>query len=399
MQEDHFIRFGDFLKKIRLDKGLTLEMISDDIKISVKYLKALEDSNLELFPNEVLISGFLRAYSEYLGVDVWYVSSLFKQYKRDLNSHYIGIKAEEQNISLNFINEGGLREKYFDILKIDFFKMVKILLSVVSVIVLMLLILNFFGIKRFVGKLFSANHVSGKTPEFHKIIFDKENFWNVILKEGDFLSLIYDSAISEYKISFLNDDLVMTNNLENGRYIFKLGESQKINLNNTVKVKMIYENYSRSNSQEAHISLESIVLNVGYVFETNLSSRFNILNWGFEVNGPKGRVISEYPTVYFSQDMVTIDLVINFLNNTFLRYADESNLYGQSLLAAKGVPLNLTFKNSIILFLSRLSDMNIVIQGKDITSSLKSFGNELMAVQFFWLKNPRGFELKISEVY
>ncbi|MBW6187243.1 helix-turn-helix domain-containing protein, partial [Pseudomonas aeruginosa] len=62
MQENHFIRFGDFLKKARVEKGLTLEMISDDIKISVKYLKALEDSNIELFPNEVLASGFLRAY-------------------------------------------------------------------------------------------------------------------------------------------------------------------------------------------------------------------------------------------------------------------------------------------------------------------------------------------------
>ncbi|ASQ29140.1 hypothetical protein CDQ96_01690 [Borrelia miyamotoi] len=399
MQENHFIRFGDFLKKARVEKGLTLEMISDDIKISVKYLKSLEDSNIELFPNEVLASGFLRAYSEYLGVDVWYVSSLFKEYKKNLNSNYIGIKDEEQNINLNFMNEGGFGEKYFNLFKIDFYKMIKILLGVMSVIVLILLILNFGGIKQFLGKIFKANHVARRTPRFHEVIFDKESFWNVVLGEGDFLSLIYGNSIAEYKISFLNDNLVIINNLENGRYIFKLGESQKIDLDGTIRVKMVYDNYSQGNIQEAHVSLEFFVLNSEYVIETNLSKRFNILNWGFKVNGPKDRVISEYPTVYSSQNIVNIDLVINFLNNTFLRYADENNLYGKSLLASKGVPLILNFKNSVIIFLSRLSDMNIVLQGKDITSFLKSFGREIMAFQFFWLKTPGGFDLKVSEVY
>ena len=102
MEENDFVKFGDFLKKARVDKGLTLEVISDEIKISIKYLKALEDSNIELFPNEVLAVGFLRTYSEYLDVDVWYISSLFKEYKRRLNDSYIGIKSENKNVGSNF---------------------------------------------------------------------------------------------------------------------------------------------------------------------------------------------------------------------------------------------------------------------------------------------------------
>ncbi|WP_421622803.1 helix-turn-helix domain-containing protein [Borrelia sp. MN22-0132] len=399
MERNNFIRFGDFIKKARIDKGLTLEMISDDIRISVKYLKALEDSNIELFPNEVLALGFLRTYSEYLGIDVWYVSSLFKEYKRRLNSSYIGIKTENQNGSLNFVNEGRLGNQYLDLSKIAFPKIIQISVGLVSIILLILLILNFSGIKQFIGKFFQANHAAKRTPGVHEVLFDKESFWNVTLGDGDFLSLVYGNAIANYRVSFMNDDLVVTNDLKNGRYVFKLGKFREINLSDNVKVKIVYDNYSQGQVRKAHVSLESFMLNIEYVLETSLSSRFNVLNWGFEVNGPKSRAISEYPTVYSSQDISNIDLMINFLNDTFLRYADESNIYGKSLLVSKGIPLNLNFKKSLILFLSRLSDVNIILQGKDITSILKGYGREIMAIQFFWLKTPGGFDLKVSEVY
>lgn len=399
MERNNFIRFGDFIKKARIDKGLTLEMISDDIRISVKYLKALEDSNIELFPNEVLALGFLRTYSEYLGIDVWYVSSLFKEYKRRLNSSYIGIKTENQNGSLNFVNEGRLGNQYLNLSKIAFPKIIQISVGLVSIILLILLILNFSGIKQFIGKFFQANHAAKRTPGVHEVLFDKESFWNVTLGDGDFLSLVYGNAIANYRVSFMNDDLVVTNDLKNGRYVFKLGKFREINLSDNVKVKIVYDNYSQGQVRKAHVSLESFMLNIEYVLETSLSSRFNVLNWGFKVNGPKSRAISEYPTVYSSQDISNIDLMINFLNDTFLRYADESNIYGKSLLVSKGIPLNLNFKKSLILFLSRLSDVNIILQGKDITSILKGYGREIMAIQFFWLKTPGGFDLKVSEVY
>ncbi|AJW73157.1 helix-turn-helix domain-containing protein [Borrelia hermsii] len=399
MERNNFIRFGDFLKKTRIDKGLTLEMISDDIRISVKYLKALEDSNIESFPNEVLAVGFLRTYSEYLGVDIWYVSSLFKEYKRRLNSSYIGIKTDDQNGNSNFVNEGRLGSKYFDILKIDFSRVIKILVGVMSAILLILLISNFSGFKQFLGRIFKVNHATRRAPEMHEVFFDKESFWNVALGDGDFLSLVHGNSIAKYKVSFVNDDLVITNDFQNGRYVFSLGKSREIDLNDNIKVKIVYDNCSQGKVRKAHVSLESFMFNVEYVLETNLSSRFNVLNWGFEVNGPKSRVINEYPTVYSSQDISNIDLVIRFLNDTFLRYADDDNLYGKSLFVSKGVPLSLNFKRSLILFLSRLSDVNIVLQGKDITSILRNYKREIMAVQFFWLKTPGGFDLKVSEVY
>ncbi|UPA16211.1 helix-turn-helix domain-containing protein [Borrelia coriaceae] len=394
MERDNFIRFGDFLKKARIDKGLTLEMISDDIRIAVQYLKALEDCNIESFPNEVLALGFLRTYSEYLGIDVWYVSSLFKEYKRRLNSSYIGIRTEEQNSNSNFESEVRLGDKYLELSKI-----IRILVVIISVVVLIFLVSHFSEIRQFVGKMFNTNHSVKRSPGVHEVLFDKESFWNVALEEGDFLSLVYGNSIANYRVSFMNDDLVVTNDLKNKRYIFQLGKFQEIDLGENVKVKIVYDNCSQGKVRKAHVSLEFFMLNAEYVLETSLPSRFNILNWGFEVNGPKSRVISDYPTLYSSQNISSIDLVINFLNDSFLRYVDESNIYGKSLLVSKGAPLSLNFKKSLILFLSRLSDVNLVLQGKDITSILKGYGREIMAVQFFWLKTPGGFDLKVSEVY
>ncbi|AFI31132.1 helix-turn-helix domain-containing protein [Borrelia crocidurae] len=400
MDRSDFIRFGDFLKKTRIDKGFTLEMIADDIRISIKYLRALEDSNIESFPNEVLAVGFLRTYSEYLGVDVWYVSSLFKEYKRRLNSNYIGIKSDDQNGSVTFVSESKLGNKYFDVTNIGFSKIIKILVGVVGIVFLVFVITNISGFKQILGRIFKANYVGKRVPEVHEVLFDKENFWNVVLGEGDFLSLIFGNSIAKYRVSFMNDDLVITNDLENEQYVFNLGKFREVDLNGNIRVKIVYDNYSQDKVRKAHVSLESFMLNVEYVFETNLSNRFNVVNWEFEVNGPKNRVISEYPTVYSSTNISDINLSINFLNDTFLRYVDENNLYGKSLLLLKGSdPLNLNFKKSLILFFTRLSDVNIVLQGKDVTSVLKSYGSEMIAIQFFWLKTPGGFDLKVSEVY
>ncbi|WP_445435931.1 helix-turn-helix domain-containing protein [Candidatus Borreliella tachyglossi] len=399
MEENDFVKFGDFLKKSRVDKGLTLEVIADEIKISVKYLKALEDSNIELFPNEVLAVGFLRTYSEYLDIDVWHMSSLFKEYKRRLNDSYIGIRIEEKNIGSNFASEGRFAGKNLGISKIDSSKIIKILVGIISLVVLAFVSLNFREIDSFLRKVFKAKHSARKAPEIHEILFDREAFWNDSLGDGDLLYLRYGDVVSKYRVSFINDDLVITNGLNNIRHIFKLGRSREIDFDDNIRVKMIYENYSYGNIKRAHVSLESVILNIEYVLETNLSNRFNILNWGFEVNGPRSRIVSEYPTLYSAQNVVKIDLIVDCLNDTFLRYSDESNLSGKSLFVSKGDPLNLSFRKSLILFLSRLSDVNIVLRGKDITSFLKSYEREVMAVQFFWLKTPVGFDLKVSEVY
>lgn len=60
---------GDLLKSCRENKRLTVEEVSSAIRIGKKYIHALEDENYLLIPSQVFAKGFLKAYSDYLGLD------------------------------------------------------------------------------------------------------------------------------------------------------------------------------------------------------------------------------------------------------------------------------------------------------------------------------------------
>jgi cytoskeletal protein RodZ len=61
--------FGAYLKQLREEKGLSLEEISTRTKITLKYLKALEEDDLGRVPNELFAKGFIRSYARCLGLD------------------------------------------------------------------------------------------------------------------------------------------------------------------------------------------------------------------------------------------------------------------------------------------------------------------------------------------
>jgi cytoskeletal protein RodZ len=72
---------GIKLKKAREEKGLTCNDISRDINISTGYLESLEAEEFSKFPGEAYIIGFLRNYSEYLGLEAEECLSLYRSLK------------------------------------------------------------------------------------------------------------------------------------------------------------------------------------------------------------------------------------------------------------------------------------------------------------------------------
>ena len=60
---------GDWLIRAREARGLTLEDAERDTRISRRYLQALEDERFDVIPAPVYARGFLRSYSQYLGLD------------------------------------------------------------------------------------------------------------------------------------------------------------------------------------------------------------------------------------------------------------------------------------------------------------------------------------------
>jgi cytoskeleton protein RodZ len=60
---------GNSLREARLRQGLDFPEIEQRTKIRGKYLRALEEEQFDVLPGQTYVKGFLRSYSEYLGLD------------------------------------------------------------------------------------------------------------------------------------------------------------------------------------------------------------------------------------------------------------------------------------------------------------------------------------------
>jgi cytoskeleton protein RodZ len=73
---------GNSLREARLRQGLEYPEVEQATKIRSKYLRALEDEQFDILPGQTYVKGFLRTYSEYLGLDG-------QLYVDEYNSRYI----------------------------------------------------------------------------------------------------------------------------------------------------------------------------------------------------------------------------------------------------------------------------------------------------------------------
>ena len=60
---------GEKLKASREEKGLSLEEVSEDLKIEVKELKNIESGNRKAFDDVFVVKQYIYEYAKYLGLD------------------------------------------------------------------------------------------------------------------------------------------------------------------------------------------------------------------------------------------------------------------------------------------------------------------------------------------
>ena len=70
--------FGAILRTTRESKGIDISKAERETSISKEYIVALETENVSIFPGEPYLIGFLRNYSDYLGLDSKHLISLYK---------------------------------------------------------------------------------------------------------------------------------------------------------------------------------------------------------------------------------------------------------------------------------------------------------------------------------
>ena len=86
---------GDRLKESREKQNYSLEQIARDTRISKRYLEALEEEDFTVFPGETYLIGFLRNYTQYLGLDA-----------NEFVALYRNIKIQEQPIPMDELIHG-----------------------------------------------------------------------------------------------------------------------------------------------------------------------------------------------------------------------------------------------------------------------------------------------------
>lgn len=69
MDSQHNLTFGRYFKKIRTEKGISLETVSAETRIGIANLVLIENEDHERLPATVFVKGFLRAYAKAIGVD------------------------------------------------------------------------------------------------------------------------------------------------------------------------------------------------------------------------------------------------------------------------------------------------------------------------------------------
>ena len=61
--------FGERMKRLREQRGISLRDIADHTKLSVRTLEALERNDISLLPGGIYSRGLVRAYAEQIGAD------------------------------------------------------------------------------------------------------------------------------------------------------------------------------------------------------------------------------------------------------------------------------------------------------------------------------------------
>jgi cytoskeletal protein RodZ len=67
--DKHLFSFGRYLQTFRIESGKSIEEVSNETKIGIHYLTAIESEQLDRLPQEVFVKGFLRSYSRSVRAD------------------------------------------------------------------------------------------------------------------------------------------------------------------------------------------------------------------------------------------------------------------------------------------------------------------------------------------
>ena len=88
---------GELLKQKRLEKGYTIDEVSDKTRLSIPHIKAIEAGNVDYFKNDLpYLRYFLRSYCELVDVDFDSIKDQLQDVVEEY-THTFSIKSMEEH--------------------------------------------------------------------------------------------------------------------------------------------------------------------------------------------------------------------------------------------------------------------------------------------------------------
>ena len=92
---------GQELKRERELRGISLKEIADSTKVSLRFLRALENDQLEILPGKFFTKGIIRSYADYIGLES----------DKILDIYYENLRAEKQKEGENLGKKTAEKER------------------------------------------------------------------------------------------------------------------------------------------------------------------------------------------------------------------------------------------------------------------------------------------------
>lgn len=155
---------GEYLRRVREEKNISLKEVQESTKISLRYLEALDNGDFESIPGEVYRKGFLVNYATALGLD-----------GQDILKKYYELKAKEEEEQRKIQLEQAIQNKNTPVVNLNWSK--EVYLGIVAVLIVFLIVFSFFAFPSFNNSPNVTDEtVSGESakPEDTQGLIDKQ---------------------------------------------------------------------------------------------------------------------------------------------------------------------------------------------------------------------------------
>ena len=103
--DSYILRLGEELRGERATLGKSLIQVQKDLKIKAAYISAIENCDLDAFPNKGFVAGYVRSYARYLNLNP---EEIYERFCSE--SGFSSIDGSRKFESINKINNKGLKD-------------------------------------------------------------------------------------------------------------------------------------------------------------------------------------------------------------------------------------------------------------------------------------------------